>query len=84
MTPTSEQLKEMWEWYQARKVQQISYPLDDASKASLGVPTSEGPGSTTKTQVINTSGATATVPAAYVQTVLVRIDGTQYEFPSLI
>lgn len=78
------QVNVLLEWKSEREVQQLTLPVDDASRAALRAITGVGPGSTTKTQVIDTSGATAIVPAAYVQTVVVEIGGSQYEIPSLI
>jgi len=90
MNPTPEQLKEMWEWYQARKVQQLSYPVDDASRNALGVVTRVGPGPTsdltdTISITIGPGGGsdTADVPKAYAGSVLLNIDGANYEVPYL-
>lgn len=86
MAQLEAQVTVLMQYMNARKVQQISYPLDDASKTSLGVPIGEGPGSTALTENRSLTGnvQTISVPKAYVQTVLVRIDGASYELPSLI
>jgi len=87
MTPEqTQQLKELYEWMQQRKVQQLSYPVDDASRNSLGVPVGNGTGSTTKTQALSLTGnaQNINVPAAYAQTFLLVVDGVRYEVPSLI
>lgn len=78
-----EQVAGLLEWKRQRETQQLSYPVDLASKTALGVPTGVGPGSKTLTQTINTAGATASVPAAYAGTVIIEIEGTQYELPYL-
>lgn len=87
MTPQEQQmLRELYEWMQQRKQQQLAFPVDDASRASLGVATGRGAGSTTKTQTLALTGnpQNINVPAAYVQTVVVEIEGSLYEFPSII
>lgn len=87
MTPDERQmLNELYIWMKERKVQQLALPVDDASRAALGAVTGKGPGSTTKTQsvAVSSTPTNITVPAAYVQTVVVEIDGTQYEIPSLV
>lgn len=73
----------MWEWYQARKVQQITEPLDDNSRAVLRVVQLNSTGSATKTLDINLTGnvQTITVPAAYGGTVLIEAGGVTYEVP---
>ena len=83
MNPTPEQLQEMWEWYQARKEQQLAYPVDEASKNALGAGVLLGPGSTARTQniVIGSGGGSAAVPAAYAGTLLVVFEGARYEIP---
>ncbi len=87
MTPDERQmLTDLYQWMKEKKIQQLSLPVDDASRAALGAVTGRGPGSTTKTQTVAVSSTPSniTVPAAYVKTVVVEIDGTQYEIPSLI
>lgn len=84
MNPTPEQLAEMFAWYQARKVQALAYPVDDASKNALGVATRVGPGPTsdlTDTITIGAGGGSANVPKAYAGTVLLAIEGANYEIP---
>lgn len=74
-----EQLNELMEFMKEKKRQQISFPLDEASRGALGgdvFPTGATGGY--GTQVINTSGATAEVPAQPSGTVTVTIDGTDY------
>lgn len=85
MTPEEKQmLNELYQRMQERKVQQLALPVDDASRNALGAAISTGTGSSAKTQVIDTSGASAIVPAAYVQTFILVVNGVQYEVPSLI
>jgi hypothetical protein len=82
MNPTQEQIREMYEWYQARLLQQIATPLDDASKHGSGLAFGEGDGTTglTDTITIGSGGGTANVPKAYRGTKLINIDGAVYEF----
>jgi len=86
MAQLEAQVTLLMEYMNARKIQQISFPLDEASKTSLGVPTSEGAGSTALTENRSLTGnaQTISVPKAYVQTILVRINGALYELPSLV
>lgn len=69
-----------------RQEQQLSYPLDLASRSVLEEIRSEGKGSTTKTQVYTDSaGNTVAAPKAYAATWLLRLaDGTLIEVPSLV
>lgn len=80
------QVQELLDWKKQKEEQQITYPLDVASKNALGAPYSEGAGSTTKTQSVNvtTTPTSITVPAAYVQTFILVVNGVRYEVPSLI
>jgi len=73
--------EEMYAWFLARQEQQISFPLDEASKNSLGVVTNGGPGGSSLTQSVVTSGPTATVPAAYQGTIIIESEGEKYEVP---
>lgn len=84
-----EQLKaevaELKKWREERRVQQISYPIDESSRNALGAPSYVGPGSSDLTDTVNI-GATPTsiqVPSAYAGTVIIRINGTSYEIPYL-
>lgn len=80
MNLTPEQLAEMWAWYQERKRQQISFPLDEASKNVVGTFQSSHLGSHTLTQVVTDSnGDTSTVPAAYSGTILLD-DGKEIPY----
>jgi hypothetical protein len=84
MKLTDEQMNEMWDWYQARKAQQISYPLDEASVATLPVVKTKGTGSVTLTQevaVATDPASSIDVPAAYGGTVLIEGEGVTYEVP---
>jgi len=86
MTPEqSRKLDELYAWMQARKVQQLSYPVDDASKRALEVVLGQGLGNTAKTQVYTDShGDTLTGPKAYVKTLVVSAGGILYELPSIL
>lgn len=85
MTPELEQMvRELYAWMQERKRQQISYPLDEASRNSLGAPVYRGAGAATLTQVaVDSNGDTVTVPAAYARSLILEVDGAQFEVPSL-
>lgn len=78
-------MKEMLAWYRERKVQLIPYPLDPISQTIIAPTISgRGLGSSALTQVYNTGlGDTVTAPKAYSDTVIVRIDGVNYEIPFL-
>lgn len=77
---------ELSAWKEEREKQQIKFPIDPASRVALGAPYGEGAGSTSLTQSVSvpSTPTSINVPAAYVQSVLVVIDGVRYEFPSLI
>lgn len=77
------EIAELRAWRQLREQQQISYPLDDASRNTIGAVSGAGPGSSTLTQTINTAGATASVPAAYAGSIIIAVEGGQYEIPYL-
>lgn len=85
-TEERQMLKEVYQWVQDRKVIQLTTPVDDISKANLGALTYVSAGSTTKTQTVAVSSTPSniSVPAAYIKTVVVTINGVQYELPSLI
>jgi len=82
-------LTEVYDYIQQRKKQQLSYPVDDASRNALGVATRVGPGSTTLTQSIslNLSGDAETkmfnIPRAFVASLIISIEGANYEIPIL-
>lgn len=80
-----EQVATLVQWMDARKVQQLSYPVDDASKSALGVPVGRGTGNGDTTQVVSipAGGGSATVPANPSGTVLLQIEGVVYEIPYL-
>jgi len=78
-----QQVAELLAWKAAKERQQLSFPVDDSSKAALGALIGRGNGSKTLTQMIDTSGANATVPAAYTDTLIVEFEGAQYEVPYL-
>lgn len=77
-------LNEIWNWMKSRMIQQISYPLDDASRNTLNVVQGAGSGSHALTQsvpVATTPPSSINVPAAYIGTVLITIEGVTYEIP---
>lgn len=87
MTPEMQkmqaQIADLLQWKAARERQQISFPLDDASRNSLGVPTFVGAGSSDRTDTVGVAATptSISVPAAYVGTIIISINGTQYEIP---
>lgn len=86
MTPDEKQmLTELYQWMKEKKIQQLSLPVDDASKNALGASIVTGSGSTAKTQVYTTGlGDTVTAPKAYAQTFVMVANGVIYEVPSLV
>lgn len=76
---------ELMEWKRKRSVQQLSYPVDDASRNALGVATVTGRGAAALTQSVSvtTTPTSITVPAAYTDTILIVSEGNQYEIPIL-
>lgn len=79
------EVKELQEWKRSRERQQITFPLDIASKTALGAPYGEGSGSATLTQSISLTGnpQSISVPAAYNDTLILVVDGVKYEIPYL-
>jgi hypothetical protein len=90
MNPELEQLKkrvaDLEDFINERKEQQISNPLDVASRRIIGAPTFEAAGSTTLSQTLNLTGNAQQIslPTGFAQSVVLIIDGVRYEFPSLI
>jgi len=85
MKLTEQQIQEMWDWYQARKTQQLSYPVDDVSKAALGVVVGKGTGGSavTRSQSITSTPTSITVPVNPSGTILIEVEGALYEIPYL-
>lgn len=90
MTPEQElKLNMVFDWMNQRKKQQISLPLDDASREVIGnfVLFESGAGNATLTQNINITGnpQTITVPAAFTDTIELKNQATGqiYEIPYL-
>lgn len=85
MTPEQlAQFQEMYQWFQQRKVQQLSLPVDDASRNALGAIVASSGAQSTLTQDYTTSdAATVTAPKAYAGTIFILKDGTTYEVPYL-
>lgn len=83
MPPEDRQkLNEIYDWMIQKKRQQITLPLDDASRNLLGGVTYDGAGSTATTQVYTDSGSdTVAAPKAYTGTLLLVIEGVRYEVP---
>lgn len=78
-----QKVNEMYAWFQERKQQFVPYPIDEASKNALQAVTKLGSGTATLTQTISTAGATAEVPAAYEGTIVIQVNGENYEIPYL-
>lgn len=77
-----QQIAQLMEWKRQKELQQISFPLDDASRNNLGVIASGGEGSTTKTQTYTDSAMdTHTGPKAYLGTIILKVGATNYEIP---
>lgn len=75
----------LMQYMRAREIQQISFPLDDASRSTLRAFTRFGPGSTTPTrsQSIPSTPTSITVPVNPIGTVIIEAEGQQYEVPYL-
>lgn len=76
-------IEQLEEWKAKKEKQQISFPVDEASKIALGVAFGDGLGSTGTTQSINLTGnaQTISVPADYSGTLYLVVDGVRYEIP---
>lgn len=76
-------LQELYEWMQQRKTQQLSFPVDDASKNALGVVLGNGAGSgaTTQSVAVSSTPTNINVPAAYTGYINIVVDGGQYKIP---
>lgn len=77
------QIAQLMDWMRERQVQAIPFPLDDASRNSLNVLSTEGTLSSGLTQNKNLSGnaETITVPAAYAGTLTLVSEGVKYKVP---
>lgn len=84
------QIEELLQWKRERDIQIIKYPIDDVSQRiiedTLPIPdiTNEGSGATDLTQTYSVSGGaggTVDAPKAYIDTIILQIDGTNYEIP---
>lgn len=86
MTPDEKRmLREIYAWMQLKKRQQITLPVDAASKAALGalIGGSIGTSDLTDTITIGAGGGSADVPKAYAGTFWIIDGGTQKEVPFL-
>lgn len=77
------QVADLLRWKAEREQQQIRFPIDDASRKTIGGGTSEGPGSSGLTQSISLTGGAESilVPSAYIGTELFVFEGIRYEIP---
>lgn len=72
-------LQELIEWKRARDIQQIKYPLDDASKGALGALSQIGNGTPSDSDFVLTGNAqTISFPVATSTITVTGKDGTQY------
>jgi hypothetical protein len=86
MTPEQEaKLNELYEWMLRKRVQQIDFPLDDASRVAANLYLKEGVSTTSLTQSIIISGdpETINVPAAYAGKLSAVLGGERYTIPFL-
>lgn len=76
-------IEQLEEWKSAKEKQQINFPVDEASKISLGAAFGDGLGSTTLTEDLSLTGnaQSITVPAPYAGSVFIVVDGVRYEIP---
>lgn len=80
------QIDELSTWKAARELQAIPFPLDEASRSSLGTVRTDGTLSSGLTQsvaVATTPASNITVPAAYAGVVLVNDGSATYKVPHL-
>lgn len=79
------QVAELLEWKRQKELQQIDFPLDQASRSVIGGAQDEGAGESSLTQVVEVASAPTNinVPAAYSGTRLIVIGGVRYEIPYL-
>lgn len=78
-------VKELTDWKNKREIQQISYPLDEASKNIVGGLTYSSAGASSLTQTVNVPSTPTdiSVPSAYSGTEIVVINGVLREIPYL-
>ena len=84
MTPEERQmLLELYAWMQARQRQQLSFPVDEASRFALGVPTDRGVGAGSTTQTVNvpSGGGNITVPSTPSGFRILETDGGRFLIP---
>lgn len=72
-------------WMEARESQLIPRLLDEGSRNNLGAPVYRGVGAHALTQSVSvpSTPTNITVPAAYSDTLILEIEGVQYEIPYL-
>ena len=76
---------EIYHWMQQKKRQQISNPLDIASRAVIGAVSSAGAGNSNLRDELNLDGEAQTIeiPAYYSSSRLIRLGGETVEIPIL-
>lgn len=79
------QVAELMAWKVAHEIQQITFPLDDASKNTLGAYQRIGLGTTAPTRsiTIGAGGGSATVPTNPVGSIIIQAEGERAEVPVL-
>lgn len=85
LTRLEQQVKQLLDWMAAKKQQQISRPLDDASRNNIGALYASSGTSKSLTQSVDIDDTPSSieVPTAYAGTVFVLIDGKVREIPYL-
>lgn len=80
-----QQVRQLLDWMAAKKQQQISRPLDDASRNNIGAlyASSGTSKALTQSKSISSTPTSISVPAAYAGTVFIAIDGKVREIPYL-
>lgn len=78
-------IAELAAWKAAREVQQINYPIDEASLNAIRAATYVGQGSGSLTRNINLTGEvqSITVPTSYAGSIQLRAGGTTHTIPTL-
>lgn len=78
-------INEMYAWFQERQRQFVPYPVDEASKNALQAVLKLGAGSSdlTDTISIGAGGGSADVPKAYAGSIVIQVNGENYEIPYL-
>lgn len=78
-------IAQLMDWKQAREIQAIPFPLDDASRNTLGIITVGGTSAAGLTQTISVGSTPSniTVPAAYTGKLTLSYEGGSVTVPIL-